>query len=385
MARQFVVTKHRIPFNLASRHGKESQYLEEAFDEWHTAADGSFTRRCEALLRETVGSPQALLTTSCTHALEMCALLLNLEPGDEVIMPSFTFVSTANAFALRGAIPVFVDVRPDTMNIDEQQIAAHITERTRAIVVVHYGGVACEMDTICEIADAHGIAVIEDNAHGLFGAYKGRPLGSIGALATLSFHETKNISCGEGGALLVNDERYAARAEILRQKGTNRNAFLRGEVDKYTWVDVGSSFAISDLLAAVLFAQLEARQSIQSRRSAVWHGYQRGLAQWAESQGVDQPAVPEGCDPAWHLYHLVCPDQAFRDRVIDVLEDQGVHAVFHYVPLHTAPGARVVGSPQRALPHTESRAPRLVRLPFFNELTGEQQSDVIEIVKTVTA
>src|SRR4051812_18143366 len=285
----------RISFNRPFFSGKEFQFIQEAIGNWQLSGDGEFTKKCHRLLEESLGVPKALLTTSCTHALEMAALLLDVKAGDEVLVPSFTFVSTANAFALRGARPVFVDVRPDTLNLDETRLEALITPRTRAIAPVHYAGVGCEMDAIMAIARAHDLSVVEDNAHGLFGKYRGQPLGTFGAMATQSFHETKNVTCGEGGALLINDARYEERAEIVREKGTNRGRFFRGQVDKYTWVDLGSSYLPSDVVAALLFAQLEMRDRIQARRRHLWQTYAAGLAGWAAEGGGRLPQVPPHC------------------------------------------------------------------------------------------
>jgi dTDP-4-amino-4,6-dideoxygalactose transaminase len=324
---------------------------------------------------------KALLTTSCTHALEMAGLLLDLKPGDEVIVPSFTFVSTANAFALRGARPVFADVRPDTLNLDERKLESLITERTRLIVPVHYAGVGCEMDAILDIARRRGVAVVEDNAHGLFGRYRGRPLGTFGAFSTLSFHETKNVSCGEGGALLINDAAYAERAEIIREKGTNRSRFFRGMVDKYTWVDIGSSYVMSDLLAAFLYGQLCMRERIQSRRRAIWDTYHRELAGWAGAQGVTRPHVPEHCEQAYHMYYLLMPSLDARTRFIQQLRQQGINAVFHYLPLHLSDMGRHYGGKPGDCPVTEDVSDRLVRLPFYSTMTEEEQATVLSAVR----
>jgi dTDP-4-amino-4,6-dideoxygalactose transaminase len=369
-----------IWFNRPAVTGRELAYMQEALDAARISGDGPFTRRCHEMLQHIVGAPKALLTTSCTHALEMAALLLDLEPGDEVICPAFTFVSTINAFVLRGARPVFVDVRPDTLNLDERLLAAALTPRTRAIVVVHYAGVSCEMDTILGLARARGIAVVEDNAHGLFGSYRGRRLGSMGALSTLSFHETKNITCGEGGALVINEDRFAERAEILREKGTNRTRFFRGEVDKYTWVDVGSSYLPSDLLAAFLLAQLECRDAIQRRRHEIWNRYDDGLRAWAGRTGVRLPVVPPGCDHPAHLFFLVMPSLAARSALISHLRSRQILAVFHYQPLHLSEmGLRLGGRPGQC-PVTEDIADRLVRLPLYYQLSADDQECVIDAV-----
>ncbi len=370
-----------IPFNRASLVGTESTYVADAFASGHVSGDGAYTKKCHALLERQLGVPRVLLTTSCTHALEMAALLLDLRPGDEVIVPSFTFVSTINAFVLRGAVPVFADVRPDTLNFDEERLEALITPRTRAIVVVHYAGIGCEMDRILEIARRHGdIPVVEDNAHGLFGKYRGQYLGTIGALATQSFHETKNFTCGEGGALLINARRYVERAEIIREKGTNRSRFFRGQVDKYTWVDVGSSYLPSDILAAYLFAQLEARDQIQAKRKQIWDTYHAELRDWAQRNGVQQPTVPDHCEQAYHLYYLLLPTLEDRQAFIAHLKAQGILSVFHYVPLHLSDMGRRFGGYEGLCPVTEDVSDRLVRLPFYNDLTDEDQARVIDAI-----
>jgi dTDP-4-amino-4,6-dideoxygalactose transaminase len=315
----------------------------------------------------------------------MSALLLNIGPGDDVIVPSFTFVSTVNAFVLRGATPRFVDIRADTLNIDESLLEAAITPRTRAIVPVHYAGVGCEMDDICRLASRHGIAVVEDNAHGLFGTYRGRPLGTLGALSTLSFHETKNLTCGEGGALLINDASYAERAEVLREKGTNRSQFFRGEVDKYGWVDVGSSYLPSEILAAFLFAQLNARESIQARRRHVWERYERELSEWARAKGVELPHVPAHCGQPFHLFYLLLPTLERRQAFIAHMKERGVMTPFHYVPLHTSLVGERFGFRQGDCPVTERTSDRLVRLPLFASMSVDEQSQVIERVMEFTA
>ena len=367
-----------IPFNRPHLVGTEIGYISDAVARGHLSGDGFYTDSCHALLRGLVGGGRPLLTTSCTHALEMSALLLDIRPGDEVIVPSFTFVSTANAFALRGAELVFVDIRPDTLNLDERLLAEAITERTKAIVVVHYAGVACEMTLIQSLARRHGVAVVEDNAHGLGGSYRGEPLGSFGALSTLSFHETKNIQCGEGGALVLNDPELAARAEILREKGTNRSQFFRGQVDKYTWVDIGSSYLPSDLLAAYLYGQLEAFPDMQKRRLAIWERYADELRDWAGGQGVQLPFVPGHVEHPAHLFYALLPDLACRSLFIEHMASRGVHTVFHYVPLHSSPQGRGYGGGQ--CPVTDDVSSRLVRLPLYAGLTEDQQERVVAAV-----
>ena len=367
-----------IPFNRPYFSGNEFEYIQKAITSWHLSGDGTFTKKCHALLEGELGVRKALLTTSCTHALEMAALLLDLKPGDEVIVPSFTFVSSVNCFVLRGARPVFIDIRPDTLNLDEAQLERLITPRTRAILVVHYAGVACEMVPILQLAEKHGIAVVEDNAHGLFGKYKGKFLGTLGCLATQSFHETKNFTCGEGGALLINDEKYIERAEVIREKGTNRSRFFRGQVDKYTWVDIGSSYLPSDILAAFLYAQMEARESIQSKRRHIWERYDQGLKSWAARSGVKTPSVPEHCEQPYHMYYLVMPSLEKRSALIGYLNEHNINSVFHYQPLHLSEMGRQFGGEVGDCPVTESISDRLVRLPFYNDLTDEEQSRVID-------
>lgn len=369
-----------IWFNRPAITGRELEYMQQAMAGGTMAGDGPFTKRCHGVLEHVTGAHRALLTTSCTHALEMAALLLDISPGDEVICPAFTFVSSINAFRLRGATPAFVDIRPDTLNLDERQLEAALTPRTKAIVVVHYAGVACEMDAIMKIAEAHGVPVVEDNAHGLFGTYQGRPLGSFGQLATLSFHETKNISCGEGGALLVNDERFAERAEILREKGTNRSRFFRGEIDKYTWVDVGSSYLPADLLAAVLWAQLEARAAIQQRRQAIWATYAEELAPWAAAHDVRLPVVPQDREHPAHLFYMLLPSLEQRTHFIAHLRAEQILSVFHYQPLHLSDMGRRLGGREGQCPVTESVADRLVRLPLYYQLSPAEQARVVSAV-----
>lgn len=370
----------RIPFNRACFAGNEQRYIAQAIANGHISGDGPFTKACSDLLSEELGGAKVFLTTNCTHALEMAALLLKVGPGDEVILPSFTFVSTANAFVLRGARPVFVDIRPDTLNLDERLLENAITERTRAIVPVHYAGVGCEMDEILLIARRHGIAVVEDNAHGLFARYRGKPLGTFGTLATQSFHETKNFTCGEGGALVVNDPAYVDAAEIVREKGTNRARFYRGMVDKYSWVSEGSSYLPSDMLAAFLLAQLESRAAIQHRRRKIWETYEAGLRSWAEGIGATMPHVPPHCEQAYHLFYLLMPDFQTRQALIRYLFERNIVAVFHYVPLHTSEMAQRLDSSGFECPVTESVSDRLIRLPFYNDMTDEEQQRVISAV-----
>ena len=366
-----------IPFNRPSVVGKELSNIADVIQKGQASGDGPYSRKCHALLQECLGAPKVLLTTSCTDALEMSALLLGIEPGDEVIVPSFTFVSTPNAFLLRGARPVFADVRPDTLNMDERQLERLITPKTKAIIPVHYAGVGCEMDAIMSIARKYGVAVVEDNAHGLFGRYKQQLLGTFGSLATLSFHETKNFTCGEGGAIIINDASYIERAEIVREKGTNRSRFFRGQVDKYTWVDVGSSFLPSDILAAFLLAQLEARDEIQAKRRRVWNFYHENLSGWAKTHDVRLPIVPSHCEQAFHMFYMLLPTGEDRDALIAYLKKQGISSVFHYLPLHLSDVGKSFGGKVGDCPVTESVADRLVRLPFFNDVTEEQQSRVV--------
>jgi dTDP-4-amino-4,6-dideoxygalactose transaminase len=371
-----------IPFNRSSLLGRELEYIHAAMTIGQIAGDQAFTGRCHALLERLLGVGKALITTSCTHALEMCGLLLRLRPGDEVLVPSFTFVSTANAFVLRGARPVFVDSRPDTLNLDERLVESKVTEQTKAIVAVHYAGVGCEMDPLQDIANRHTLRLVEDNAHGLFGKYKGRWLGSFGCLATQSFHETKNFTCGEGGALLINDPSLVARAEIIREKGTNRSRFFRGEVDKYSWVDLGSSYLMSDVLAAFLLGQLEAWQTVQSRRAAIWARYHAEMEDWAGEQGVARPTVPTHCEQAFHMYYLLLPSLACRQRLIAHLKARNILAVFHYLPLHLSEMGRSLGGKPGDCPVAEDLSDRLLRLPFFNGITPEEQTRVIEAIKS---
>jgi dTDP-4-amino-4,6-dideoxygalactose transaminase len=370
-----------IPFNRPSLVGEELLYMREAIAAGKISGDGSFSRRCHALLEAELGAAKVLLTTSCTHALEMSALLLDLAPGDEVVLPSFTFVSSVNAFVLRGARPVFADVRPDTLNLDEAQLPRLLGPRTRAIVPVHYAGVGCDMEAIAAAAAPRGIAIVEDNAHGLFGKRGGRKLGSFGCMSTLSFHETKNLTCGEGGALVINDRRYVERAEIVREKGTNRSQFFRGMVDKYTWVDIGSSYLPADLLAAFLLAQLEARERVQAARRRIWERYDRELAGWAERSGARLPVVPPDCEHPSHIFYLLLPSLAARQALIAHLKSRRILAVFHYVPLHLSEYGRKLAGGANDCPVAADVSDRLVRLPLFYDLSAEEQSRVIEAVE----
>ena len=371
----------RIPFNRPVAVADEFRFMSDALSRGTISGDGHYTRQCSELLERTVGVRRALLTTSCTHALEMAALLLEVGPGDEVIVPSFTFVSTVNAFVLRGATPVFADVRSDTLNLDERQLPQLVTEHTRAIVPVHYAGVACEMDDILAVATASGIAIVEDNAHGLYGRYRGRQLGTFGALATQSFHETKNFTCGEGGALLINEALYVERAEIIREKGTNRSRFYRGLVDKYSWVDVGSSYLPSDMLAAFLWAQLHARDRIQAARRRIWETYDSALRDWACDNGTRTPIIPAHCEQAYHMYYLLLPSLAARQSLIAHLRARGILSVFHYLPLHLSDRGRSFGGRLGQCPVTEEVSDRLLRLPFFYALSATDQEQVIDAIR----
>lgn len=372
-----------VPFNRIELAGPELDYIREALSET-TAGNGRFTQLCQALLEERYAGARVLLTTSCTSALEMASLLARIEPGDEVILPSFTFTSTANAFVLRGAVPVFVDIRPDTQNIDETLIEAAITPRTRAICVVHYAGIACEMATIVDIARHHGLTLIEDAAQAIGSSYRGRPLGTFGALAGLSFHETKNVISGEGGALLINDPHLVDRAEIIWEKGTDRVQFRRGLVAKYTWMDVGSSFLPSDITAAFLYSQLQSLEAIIGNRKRIWEHYHAGLAP-LEARGVlKRPVVPDGCATNGHIYYVLSPDGATRDLWGRRLADAHIDAFMHYVPLHSSPAGRRFGRTAGDLPTTDATAARLLRLPIFPGMTSAQADLVIEALHTIT-
>jgi dTDP-4-amino-4,6-dideoxygalactose transaminase len=374
----------KIPFNEPEISSGDCEFLLKAITSRHSSGNGAFTQRVEKLIGDKLAAHRALLTTSCTHALEMSALLVNLQPGDEVIVPSYTFVSTASAFALYGARPVFVDSRSDTLNIDATKIEAAITPKTRVICVVHYGGVACEMEQILQIAAKHNLPLIEDNAHGLFAKYKGKYLGTFGAMATQSFHETKNITCGEGGALIVNDEALVERAEILREKGTNRSRFLRGQVDKYTWVDIGSSWVMSDLLAAILWSQLQRVDQINSRRVANWNRYDQELRIWADRHGVLTPFVPNNCEHVGHVYHLRFLEAEQRTRFISYMKEKEISCVFHYQPLHASTVGQRFGGFLGQCPVAEHAGDCLVRLPLYNTLTESDQTRVIETATNFT-
>ena len=370
-----------IQFNAIELCATDLNFFNSSWRSNQLSGNGPFTEKSESLIENLLTNPRTLLTSSCTHALEMSALLANFQPGDEVIVPSYTFVSTASAFMLYGAKPIFVDVRQDTLNIDIDQVEAAITSRTKAICVVHYGGIACEMERLVKISRDHNLVLIEDNAHGLFAKYKGKYLGTFGALATQSFHETKNITCGEGGALIINDPSLSERAEILREKGTDRTKFLRGQVDKYTWVDVGSSWVISDLLAAILYGQLLRADEIYLQRIKIWSRYHNELASWASSNSVITPTVPDGCEHTGHVYHLRFQRGIQRDKFIEHLKNLDIYAVFHYQPLHLSTVGRSIGGKDGQFPITESAGDCLIRLPLFNTMSEDEQSHVIESVK----
>jgi dTDP-4-amino-4,6-dideoxygalactose transaminase len=377
-----------LPFNRSSLVGRELEFIFQTVTNGQIAGDQMFSKKCHALLEKVTGASRALVTTSCTHALEIAAILLGIGPGDEVILPAFTFVSTANAFVLHGAKPVFCDIRSDTLNLDESKLESFVTPRTRAIVPVHYAGVGCEMDAILEIAGRYGVPVVEDNAHGLFGKYKGRWLGTFGSMATQSFHETKNITCGEGGALLLNDSRFTERAEIIREKGTNRARFFRGQVDKYSWVDLGSSYVMSDVLAAFLYGQLEKWEEIQAKRKTIWERYHSELEVFAVRSGVRTPVIPEYCEQAYHMYYLLMPTLAKRTGFIRFLKERGVTAVFHYLPLNQSEFARrnadqgsVRGWSLMDCPVTEDISDRIVRLPFYTGMSEEEQAYITRVVR----
>jgi dTDP-4-amino-4,6-dideoxygalactose transaminase len=375
----------RVPFNRPYYVGDEHAHVLEAIARGHISGCGSFTELCERALEAQLGAPRVLLTPSCTAALEMIAMLLEIRAGDEILMPSYTFASTANAFALRGGVPVFVDIRPDTLNVDETLVEAAITPRTRAIVAVHYAGVGCRMDVLGELARRHGLSLVEDAAHGAMAAQDGRALGTFGRLGALSFHETKNLTCGEGGALIINDPGLIARAEVLRDKGTNRSAFLRGELDRYTWVDLGSSMALSDLNAAFLWAQLESAAAITGRRLAIWNRYHAAFARLEASGFARRPVIPAGNDHNAHMYHLVLDNGELRDAFIDAVRRRRVDVVFHYVPLHSSPAGRRLGRCSGALAQTTRQSERVVRLPLWAAMTEAIVDRVIDAVEAAAA
>jgi len=372
-----------IPFNRPYATGKELDYLAEAHGNAHLSGDGLFTKRCHQWIEQQTGCAKALLTHSCTSALDMAALLLRLESGDEVIMPSYTFVSTANAFVLRGAVPVFIDIREDTLNLDERLIEAAITPRTRAIAPVHYAGVSCEMDSMLEIARRHHLAIVEDAAQGVMAGYKGRALGAIGDLGSFSFHETKNIICGEGGALLVKDPAMVPRAEIIREKGTDRDRFFRGEVDKYTWQDVGSSFLPSEIVAAFLWAQLQQAERITHERLALWHRYHGMLESLEQSGRLRRPIIPADCQHNGHMYYVLLAPDVDRQAVLHELRSNAIHSVFHYVPLHSSPGGQRFGRAHGDLALTTSLSERLIRLPMWLGLTEIQQQRICDVLGAI--
>lgn len=370
-----------ISFNVPPYVGKEKEYVSQAIDNHKICGDGEFTKKCSAWIEEKTGTEKALLTTSCTHATEMAALLCDIQPGDEIIMPSYTFVSTADAFVLRGAKVVFVDIRPDTMNIDEKKIEAAITKKTKAIVPVHYAGVSCEMDTIMDIARRHNLCVIEDAAQGVMSRYKGKALGTIGDFGCYSFHETKNYSMGEGGALLIKNADMIENAEILREKGTNRSKFFRGQIDKYTWVNYGSSYLPSELNAAYLWAELEEADKVNENRLASWNHYYEGLSELSKQGKIDLPVVPEGCEHNAHMFYIKAKDLEERTRLISFMKEQGVGCVFHYIPLHSAPAGRKFGRFYGEDVYTTRESERLMRLPMYYGLEAEQIDYVIEKIK----
>lgn len=370
----------KIPFNSPYQTGSEQTYVLDCLSRNAIASEGLYTKRCANILEKSFGIAKVLLTPSCTAALEMAAILCDIVPGDEVILPSYTFVSTANAFVLRGAKPVFVDIRPDTLNIDETKIEAAITQRTKVICPVHYAGVACEMDSIMAIARKHRLMVVEDAAQGVNAFYKGRALGSIGHLGTYSFHETKNYVCGEGGALCINDERFFERSEIIREKGTNRSQFIRGVVDKYTWVDTGSSFLPSEIACAFLAGQLENLEPINDQRRRVFETYNRELSTLFEQGKLRGPRIPTDCKPNYHMYYILLESQPVRDALMQHLRSQGILAVFHYIPLHRSPFATTLGSNHFHLPYTDDLSGRLLRLPLYASLTDDQCRSIVQAI-----
>ncbi len=370
-----------INFNVPPYTGKEIEYIKQAVEDQKICGDGAFTKKCNAWIEQKTGTGKCLLTTSCTHATEMAALLCDIQPGDEVIMPSYTFVSTADAFVLRGAVPVFVDIRPDTMNIDEKLIEAAVTDKTKAIVPVHYAGVACEMDTIMDIAKRHQLAVIEDAAQGIMSTYKGKPLGTFGEFGCFSFHETKNYSMGEGGALLIRDEKYIEEAEIIREKGTNRAKYFRGQIDKYTWVNYGSSYLPSDMNAAYLYAQLEVAEQINDARMASWNRYYENLMPLMEAGKIELPVIPEDCVHNAHMFYIKAADLEERSALINFLKENGILAVFHYIPLHSAPAGIKFGRFDGEDKYTTKESERLLRLPMYYKLKLDEVDYISDKIK----
>ena len=373
---------YHIPFNKPFLVGKELYYIAQAIMSGHSAGDGMFTKKCQKLMEEKFGAKRILLTNSCTAALEMAAILCQIFPGDKVIMPSFTFVSTANAFYLRGANITFVDIEKDTLNIDVTKIENVITETTKVLVPVHYAGISCNMDAIMNIADRHKLYVVEDSAQGVNAKYNGQFLGTIGDIGTYSFHETKNYTCGEGGAIVINNEKFIERAEIIREKGTNRSQFFRGEVDKYTWVDIGSSYLPSDILAAFLYAQLENMEQINKRRERIFNYYYKALIPLVNDGKLRLPYVSSQCDSNSHLFYIILNDENTRNRLMDYLKSKGILAVFHYIPLHLSPLGRSMGYTEGQLPITEDMSSRLLRLPFYYDMTEDNQAEIVDTIKS---
>ena len=372
--------KYKVPFNMPSFSSDVIKHIQDAISSGKISGDGNFTKKCSELLKDNLKVERALITTSCTHALEMASILLDIEDGDEIIAPSYTFVSTVNSFVIRGAKPIFIDIKMDTLNMDENSIESLITKKTKAIIPVHYAGVGCEMDKILDLSRKYNIPIVEDNAHGLFAKYKDKYLGTFGTFATQSFHETKNYSCGEGGALLINDKKYINRAEIIREKGTNRKMFLDGLVDKYSWEDIGSSYLPSDILAAVLYSQLKCREEIHTKRKIIYDYYYHHLVDWAHDNQVLLPKVPEYCEQSYHMFYMVMPTIKKRNSLLNLLNGAGIKSIFHYVPLHTSKMGLKFGNKKGDLPVTEKVSDCLIRLPFFNDISESQLKYVVEII-----
>ena len=370
----------RIPFNKTSFYSDVIKNIKNAISQGHISGDGGYTKKCSEFLESNLKVKRALITTSCTHALEMAAILLNIKDGDEIIAPSYTFVSTVNSFVIRGAKPIFIDIKMDTLNMDENSIERLITKKTKAIIPVHYAGVGCEMDKILDLARKYNIPIVEDNAHGLFAKYKDKYLGTFGTFATQSFHETKNYSCGEGGALLINDNKYINRAEIIREKGTNRKMYHDGEVDKYSWQDIGSSYLPSDILSAILYTQFNDRKKIQKKRKTIYNYYYNHLVDWAHENQVLLPTVPGSCEQSYHMFYMIMPTLKKRNFFLNILNDAGIKSIFHYVPLHTSKMGLKFGNKKGDLPVTEKVSDCLIRLPFFNDISYSQLKYVVEII-----